>query len=100
MSGAARALQQTELTAAVAPVIGILRQLDEFIETELGDQDAAEVYQMIGKYAATRLHETEERRQRIAIGLEHRCISCGCSDSRACAGGCVWAGPNLCSRCV
>jgi hypothetical protein len=27
------------------------------------------------------------------------CRGCGCSDERACPGGCVWAEPNLCSRC-
>jgi hypothetical protein len=28
------------------------------------------------------------------------CASCGCTDERACPGGCVWATPTLCSRCV
>jgi hypothetical protein len=28
------------------------------------------------------------------------CRVCGCSDERACPGGCVWAEPNLCSRCA
>jgi hypothetical protein len=31
---------------------------------------------------------------------EMTCRVCGCSDSRACEGGCFWAAPNLCSRCV
>ncbi|HVL65763.1 MAG TPA: hypothetical protein VM364_00745 [Vicinamibacterales bacterium] len=31
---------------------------------------------------------------------EMTCRVCGCSDSRACRGGCLWAAPNLCSRCV
>jgi hypothetical protein len=29
-----------------------------------------------------------------------RCRVCGCSDDNACEGGCVWATPDLCSRCV
>lgn len=29
-----------------------------------------------------------------------RCLGCGCSRSRACPGGCVWANANYCSRCV
>jgi hypothetical protein len=29
-----------------------------------------------------------------------RCRICGCSEERACVGGCVWAAPNLCSQCV
>lgn len=42
----------------------------------------------------------EERQQRIADGVEFACVVCGCSDTRACDGGCVWATPGLCSRCV
>jgi hypothetical protein len=34
------------------------------------------------------------------VAGEPRCARCGCSDSRSCPGGCVWAAPNLCSRCV
>lgn len=29
-----------------------------------------------------------------------RCAGCGCSMARACPGGCVWATPTRCSRCV
>lgn len=29
-----------------------------------------------------------------------RCRVCGCTDERACPGGCVWAEPSLCSRCA
>jgi hypothetical protein len=28
------------------------------------------------------------------------CRECGCTDERACPGGCIWVEPNLCSRCV
>lgn len=28
------------------------------------------------------------------------CQICGCSEFNACPGGCVWATPTLCSRCV
>lgn len=28
------------------------------------------------------------------------CRGCGCTDERACAGGCWWVGRDLCSRCV
>lgn len=27
------------------------------------------------------------------------CTGCGCTDARACEGGCYWVGPTLCSRC-
>ena len=28
------------------------------------------------------------------------CRVCGCSQDDACPGGCIWATPDLCSRCV
>lgn len=30
---------------------------------------------------------------------ERACSKCGCTDRRACQGGCFWIGPNLCSAC-
>lgn len=29
-----------------------------------------------------------------------RCRVCGCTDDRACPGGCSWVEPDLCSACV
>jgi hypothetical protein len=40
------------------------------------------------------------RQLRILSGQEYACASCGCSESRACSGGCVWATKTLCSRCL
>lgn len=40
------------------------------------------------------------RQERIAAGREHACLGCGCSESRACPGGCVWATETLCSSCA
>jgi hypothetical protein len=47
-------------------------------------------------------HYSEEdlRQTRIAAGVEHACANCGCSETRSCDGGCVWATDRLCSRCV
>lgn len=28
-----------------------------------------------------------------------KCKICGCSDEKACEGGCVWVDENLCSKC-
>lgn len=28
-----------------------------------------------------------------------RCVHCGCSNDRACPGGCCWVAPNKCSNC-
>lgn len=30
---------------------------------------------------------------------EQACLFCGCTEARACPGGCSWAGPYLCSKC-
>jgi hypothetical protein len=40
------------------------------------------------------------RQLRIVQGGEIACARCGCSETRACSGGCCWATPTLCSRCV
>jgi len=32
--------------------------------------------------------------------VDARCRVCGCTNERACPGGCIWAEPNLCSRCA
>jgi len=40
------------------------------------------------------------RQARIAAGDEKACAGCGCSETRACSGGCIWATRALCSRCV
>jgi hypothetical protein len=46
-------------------------------------------------------HRFEEGRQkRIAEGQEHVCVVCGCSESRSCEEGCVWANETHCSRCI
>lgn len=34
-----------------------------------------------------------------ALGVP-RCRVCGCTDAEACPGGCIWAEPDLCSRCA
>jgi hypothetical protein len=31
---------------------------------------------------------------------EGRCVVCGCTELRACAGGCAWREPGLCTSCA
>ncbi len=31
---------------------------------------------------------------------ERRCRMCGCTDARACPGGCWWVGDDFCSSCL
>jgi hypothetical protein len=50
------------------------------------------------RYAS--MAEEAARQARIAAGVEHACVLCGCSESLPCPGGCIWARPNLCSRCA
>jgi hypothetical protein len=46
------------------------------------------------------------RRRKAKAPAEARCVKCGCTDSRACAGGCSWAtvdrkaGVGICSSCL
>jgi hypothetical protein len=35
-----------------------------------------------------------------ALRHEQTCRGCGCTDSRACALGCRWVAPDLCSSCA
>lgn len=42
----------------------------------------------------------DERQARIRFGLEMACRVCGCSYTKPCPGGCIWAAPHLCSRCA
>jgi hypothetical protein len=40
--------------------------------------------------------------EELADSAERVCLGCGCTDSRACPGGCSWPRPDvdLCSACV
>lgn len=31
---------------------------------------------------------------------KQKCIECGCTDNKACKGGCSWIAPNYCSACA
>ena len=31
---------------------------------------------------------------------ERTCLICGCTDRKACEGGCYWVLPGICSKCV
>jgi hypothetical protein len=48
--------------------------------------------------AAIATANVEAARLEASITDERRCAGCGCSESRACRGGCVWATEFLCSR--
>ncbi len=91
---------QSELSGGIEPVIGWLRMVDEFIEERLNADEGLQALDLIANYAIAKLRPLEQRRLNVEAGIEHVCIQCGCSESQACPGGCVWAKPNLCSRCA
>jgi hypothetical protein len=36
---------------------------------------------------------------KTAIKQKHKCRFCGCTDKKACKGGCHWISPDVCSLC-
>ena len=46
------------------------------------------------------LNAEEAYLERVTSGAERVCHGCGCSETRACSGGCIWATATHCSRCV
>jgi len=67
-----------------------------FLAESLGLNDA-ELAMVVGsiEYVAG-----EARAERMAAAGDRQCANCGCTESRACPGGCIWATETLCSRCV
>lgn len=63
----------------------------------LTPEDTVAYLQLVGQEAVPRWLNA---RGQISMPTEMECRVCGCTDKRGCAGGCVWAAPNLCSRCV
>jgi hypothetical protein len=84
----------------------IRRTVDELCPEELAQLRAdLPILMDEGNPAATAVMEECARKEfarqlRIAAGGEVACARCGCSETRACSGGCVWATPRICSRCV
>jgi acetyl esterase len=55
-------------------------------------QDPHELLDALPEQLAGRLLRDQE--------VELPCRNCGCTDSHACAGGCSWTEPGLCSACT
>ena len=45
-------------------------------------------------------HLVDYLRDEVDPSAGAHCRVCGCTDEYACPGGCEWAEPNLCSRCL
>lgn len=84
----------------------IRETFDELCEDELAQlEEDLPVLMDEGNPAASAVMEkcarAEFARQlRIAAGEEQACRRCGCSETRVCSGGCIWANESFCSRCV
>lgn len=41
-------------------------------------------------------------RRKLLDGMARKleCLGCGCTDERACPGGCAWSEPGICTRCA
>ncbi len=46
---------------------------------------------------ATPMHEHDLIRRHK--NQQYSCVKCGCTDARACKGGCSWAAPGFCTAC-
>jgi hypothetical protein len=97
-------LERATFDVVSAEEIPALEQLLSFV---MRDPEITRLDSVLDPDAPTVQEVMEERgraelaRQiRIAAGEEAACASCGCSTSRACSGGCLWATKTLCSRCI
>lgn len=45
-------------------------------------------------------HAAAMELEALTASAERACRKCGCTEARACAGGCSWIEWDLCSRCV
>lgn len=76
-----------------------VRYLSEEGATE---EEAARFFDLIGDGDFTTAAELAERleAERAALTVVAACRVCGCTDDRACPGGCAWVEPDLCSVCA
>jgi hypothetical protein len=94
MATAQRALSTlAELAVTFETLLNELQEAEKYMPGNWSDVDAI-------KAEMDNVEEEYARQARIADGKEHACAACGCSESRACPGGCVWATATHCSRCA
>jgi len=78
-----------------------LRELTEFRQSMTGDLNRREFFSGVDTCLEllTRPLDTAAPPGGIEPG-EPRCRICGCTDDRACEGGCFWIEEDLCSACL
>lgn len=102
-----------EMAQAAAAVEELLTSVQIFRETcqPSGDEHTAETHQaqlVAAGQLFAKLEAVHRSRARLILwGLEKppgygTCMGCGCTDERACEGGCSWSDPThtLCSKCA
>lgn len=72
---------------------------DDELDDEFGGYARAEEYDDPGLAPMIACGE-RDLAALVAAGEIHQCIGCGCTELTPCPGGCIWATPNLCSRCA
>lgn len=71
-----------------------LRRLRRLIRKRVEHQLVEEYCGLDRTKSIARWHELMK-----AIGMKPRCRRCGCTEARACPGGCAWIEVGLCSAC-
>jgi hypothetical protein len=84
-------IRETRGTLLASQLAAIEEDLDFWMDGE--NPEVIEIME-------SRAHHELGRQERISSGAEVACAACGCSESRACPAGCVWATANFCSRCI
>lgn len=78
-------------------------------EQLVDDERAAAALALLADHAGHTLHinvqpgEARQAIERVAAersGEVRSCRYCGCTDDRACPGGCSWTGQDVCSACA
>lgn len=83
----------------------VLRAVASFYADNTVDLQAklAEIDDDLFDHLGTQLHQAADELAEPPAGPlfdVRACRSCGCTDERACEGGCVWVADDLCSSCV
>lgn len=64
---------------------------------------AGKIFGPLQRVTVTRISADQEHAAgtfRVTVDETQKCRRCGCTWRNACAGGCHWVSPNLCSACV
>lgn len=83
------------------PAYAVLRLVTEQVE-HIGLEQDDRPLRVLARSEAGRAKAFDVSRDgaRLIVAAVPCCRVCGCTDDRACAGGCRWAQDDLCTACV